>query len=172
MPTLLDLANGAQFTDYASPIDGQSLVPALYGKQDELNDIVFAEFAADGSTGPSRMVKRGSFKFMDIEGVDYLLFDLSTDPNELNNLIDNPQYAAEASSLRAICESVWDRQTMYNTITSEQKKRLKIHKITGGEPSYVNVVRTDDASRYIRNAGAAETKARARLPYVPPHNKE
>ena len=172
MPTLLDLANGAQFTDYASPIDGQSLVPALYGKQDELNDIVFAEFAADGSTGPSRMVKRGSFKFMDIEGVDYLLFDLSTDPNELNNLIDNPEYAAEASSLRAICESVWDRKTMYNTITKEQKKRLKIHKITGGEPSYVNVVRTDDASRYIRNAGAAETKARARLPYVPPHNKE
>jgi len=32
----------------------------------------------------------------------------------------------------------------------------------------VNIVRQDDASRYIRNASAAETKARARLPYVTP----
>jgi len=32
----------------------------------------------------------------------------------------------------------------------------------------VNIVRLDDGERYIRNAGAADTKAKARLPYVAP----
>ena len=49
-----------------------------------------------------------------------------------------------------------------------QKKRLFIHNVTNGDPNYVNIVRKDDDKRYIRNAGAADTKARARLPYVPP----
>ena len=52
-----------------------------------MSDMVISEFAADGSTGPSRMVKRGSMKYMDLEGIETLLFDLDQDPLELNNLI-------------------------------------------------------------------------------------
>ncbi|MBT6122497.1 MAG: choline-sulfatase [Candidatus Puniceispirillum sp.] len=168
MPTLLDLANEKPFTDYVSPIDGTSLVPALMGDISNMNDLVISEFAADGSTGPSRMVKRGSLKYMDLEGVDTVLYDLANDPNELNNLINHPDYQGAAAELKQLCEADWDRAEMYDTIAADQKQRLKVHHSTNGEPSYVNIVRSDDANRYIRNAGAADTKARARLPYVPP----
>jgi len=168
MPTVLDLANGAPFTDYVDPIDGASLVPGLTGNAANLRDIVVSEFAADGSTGPSRMVKRGSLKYMDLEGVDFLLYDLVSDPDEVHNLIDDPDYADAVHDLRAICEADWDRDVMYDKIFADQRRRLKVHNSTGGEPTYVNIVRDDDASRYIRNAGAADTKARARLPYVAP----
>ena len=73
---LLDLAGDRPFDGYIDPIDGRSLAPALHGSSDGMRDIAISEFAADGSTGPSRMVKRGTMKYMDIEGVDELLFDL------------------------------------------------------------------------------------------------
>ena len=133
-----------------------------------MSDMVFSEFAADGSTGPSRMVKRGSMKYMDLEGIDTLLFDLDQDPLELNNLINDQNYANEATELRVICEGNWNRKKLYDVIAADQRRRLKVHQATRGEPTYVNIVREDDASRYIRNASAAETKARARLPYVAP----
>ena len=168
MPTLLDLAIEGNFTNYVGPIDGKSLAPVLHGDSSHMSDIVISEFAADGSTGPSRMVKRGSMKYMDLEGSDTLLFDLDQDPHELNNLIDDPAHADSATELQAICEGGWNRQEMHATIAADQRRRLKVHQATGGEPTYVNIVREDDARRYIRNGSAADTKAQARLPYVTP----
>ena len=168
MPTLLDLAIEGNFTNYVGPIDGKSLAPVLHGYSSHMSDIVISEFAADGSTGPSRMVKRGSMKYMDLEGSDTLLFDLDQDPHELNNLIDDPAYADSATELQAICEENWNREEMHAIIAADQRRRLKVHQATGGEPTYVNIVREDDARRYIRNGSAADTKAQARLPYVTP----
>ena len=168
MPTLLDLATEGNFTNYIGPIDGKSLAPVLHGDSSHMSDIVISEFAADGSTGPSRMVKRGSMKYMDLEGSDMLLFDLDQDPHELNNLINDPAYADSATELQAICEGDWNRHEMHAIIAADQQRRLKVHQATGGEPTYVNIVREDDARRYIRNGSAADAKAQARLPYVTP----
>ena len=169
MPTMLDLAASGAFTDYVGgDIDGHSLVPALAGDPAKLDDVAISEFAADGSTGPSRMVKKGSWKYMYLEGVDELLFDLSEDPNELNNLIKSPQHAERASEVRRIAFDGWDPDQLRDEIQQDQQRRLLVHKSTGGEPTWVNIVRLDDNERYIRNAGAADTKAMARLPYVPP----
>jgi len=141
MPTFMDIAADGKFDDYIDPIDGQSLLGALQGKQDTLSDVVISEFAADGSTGPSRMVRKGPWKYMYLEGEDTLLYNIEAD---------------------------WDPDYWRSTISLNQKQRLKIHQVTGGDPTYVLKVRDDDDQRYIRNAGAADTKARARLPYVEP----
>ena len=168
MPTILDLANNKPFTDYADPIDGASLVDALHNDFSNLNDTAISEFAADGSTGPSRMVKKSNLKYMDLEGKDFLLFDLDKDPHELENLIGMPGYEESTEHLASICETSWDRKKMYDTIFSNQRRRLKVHHATGGDQTYVNIVRHNDGQRYIRNDSAADTKARARLPFVPP----
>ena len=168
MPTILELANEAPFEELADIIDGQSLVPALSGKSVELKDIVYSEFAADGSTGPSRMVKYRNYKYMDLEGLDELLFDLDKDPNEQENMAGNPLFSDLTEQMRKLCGANWDMEDMRGKIASDQKRRLKVHHSTKGDPTYVNLVRSDDAERYIRNAGAADTKAKARLPYVAP----
>ena len=168
MPTFLDLAAEEKFDDYVDEIDGQSLLGALQGEADNLNDIVISEFAADGSTGPSRMVKKGIWKYMYLEGVDTLLYKLDDDPNEVNNLSGNPDYANIESELSAIALENWDPDYWRQVISKSQQQRLKIHKVTQGDPTYVIKLRDDDDKRYIRNAGAADTKARARIPYVPP----
>ena len=103
---------------------------------------------------------------MDLEGEESLLFDLKTDPHELKNLIAEPDYAESAAELASICEADWNRKEMYETIYTNQRRRLKVHQATGGDQTYVNIVRLNDGQRYIRNDSAADTKARARLPYV------
>ena len=168
MPTLVDLAAGRPFDDYDAPCDGTSLVPALNGDASGLSDIVISEFAADGSTGPSRMVKKGNWKLMWLEGKDTLLYNLATDPNELENLTGRSECAEIETELTNILFDGWNPEVLVPEIRASQRRRLAIHNITGGEPTYVNTVRLDDSTRYIRNAGAAETKAKARLPYVAP----
>ena len=168
MPTILDAASGKTFSDYVDQPDGQSLVQALDGDVSQMQDLVISEFAADGSTGPSCMIKKGPWKYMDLEGVDTLLYNLEDDPKELNSLTGEKDVAVIEEELRGIAQQNWSPDDMRALIAADQKRRLFIHQTTDGEPTYVNVVRHDDASRYIRNAGAADTKALARLPFVEP----
>ncbi len=168
MPTFLDLAANDTFSEYIDEIDGNSLLQAMQGDTESLSDVVVSEFAADGSTGPSRMVKKGAWKYMYLEGKDTLLYNLESDPNELDNLAGKPQWQEIESKLAAIALDNWDPEYWRQAIAHSQQQRLKIHSITGGDPTYVYKVRDDDDKRYIRNAGAADTKAKARLPWVAP----
>ena len=105
---------------------------------------------------------------MYLEGVDTLLYNLKEDPNEVNNLSGHSDYATIENELANIALNNWDPEHWRNTIALNQQLRLKIHNVTAGDPTYVIKLREDDDKRYIRNAGAADTKARARLPYVEP----
>ena len=172
MPTLLDLASDGRFDDYAAPCDGNSLASSVSGDSSTLPDTAVSEFAADGSTGPSRMVRKGPWKMMWLEGEDTLLFNLDDDPLELNDRSTDPEVADVAADLERILFRGWDPEALRIRIRASQERRLAIHRITDGDPTYVNVVRADDDHRYVRNAGAAETKARARFPFVTPTEPE
>lgn len=167
MPTLLDIAEDKPFEKLATPVDGQSLLAALNGDTATLSDCAISEFAADGSTGPSRMVKKGPWKLMWLEGEDSLLFNTVSDPNERENRINDTDCQAIKQELEKILFEGFDPDTLRPMIEASQRERLLVHNATQGEPTYVNIVRHDDNSRYIRNAGAADTKAKARLPFVP-----
>jgi choline-sulfatase len=168
MPTFVDVASNGEFNDYIDDIDGNSLLAPLKGNTEGMSDVVISEFAADGSTGPSRMVKKGDWKYMYLEGVETLLYNLKDDPKELKNRSGDDDCEAIENELAAIALDNWDPKQWYDTIRLDQRRRLKIHGVTGGDPTYVHKIRDDDGNRYIRNAGAADTKARARLPYVTP----
>ena len=105
---------------------------------------------------------------MYLEGEDTLLYNLDEDPHELNNLSGEKDYTAIEEELAGLALTDWDPEQWRKIISLNQKQRLKIHSVTGGDPTYVLKIRDDDDQRYIRNAGAADTKARARLPYVEP----
>ena len=168
MPTLLEVAADGKPVDLARPLDGNSLTDLLGGDAASWPDIAISEYSADGSTGPSRMVRKGPYKYMDLEGVDQLLFNLEEDPLEQHDIVGDPAMASIVDELAVLLKEDWDLQEVRQRILADQKTRLFIHGVTGGDPTYVYKVRSDDDWRYVRNAGAADTKARARLPYVAP----
>ncbi|MYF90236.1 MAG: hypothetical protein F4186_13470 [Boseongicola sp. SB0676_bin_33] len=101
-----------------------------------------------------------------LEGEDTRLYNVADDPNETTDRSAGADCAEIRADLEEILFDDWDPDHWRKTIRASQERRLAIHKITGGTPTYVNLVRDDDAQRYVRNAGAADTKAIARLPIV------
>ena len=167
LPTFLDLI-GEHPPQLRAPVDGRSLAGLLHGGDAAWPDVAIAEYSADGSTGPSRMVRKGKWKFMTLEGKERLLFDMENDALEQHNLADKAAHQKIVAELSALAHDDWDVDEIRRRVVASQRRRLFIHRLTGGIPEYVHIARDGDDKRYVRGAAVADTKARARFPRVAP----
>ncbi|MBN1249623.1 MAG: sulfatase-like hydrolase/transferase [Anaerolineae bacterium] len=94
MPTLAALTG----LPVPADADGVSLVPAMRGEVD-LNRAVFSEFY-EWRDWPGQMIRYRNWKYILYRGHSELLFDLAQDPHEMENLVDDPGYAAIRDALR------------------------------------------------------------------------
>jgi arylsulfatase A-like enzyme len=79
-------------------MDGRSLVPVAQDPAaGAAREILFESEINNGSVG----VRSGSFVFVDNEAESPELYDLSTDPYQLNNLAARPAFAAKRAELQA-----------------------------------------------------------------------
>lgn len=67
------------------PMDGLSLLPHLQGR--EGHDTVIAEYTGEGTISPLMMIRRGPWKYITCPTDGSMLFNLATDPLELNDLV-------------------------------------------------------------------------------------
>ncbi|SDE55247.1 Arylsulfatase A [Ruegeria marina] len=117
VPTFLDFFNGA---DKSHILEGRSLSPLMQGAATEWREFAVSEY--DYATRDSRrevgmdqadarlaMIFDGRWKYVHVEKMRPLLFDLEDDPDELCDLATNPEYANELSRLRDL-HFEWSRQ--------------------------------------------------------------
>jgi len=96
LPTICDLA-GAETPAVA---EGRSLLPVIVGKQDRVRGWLFGAYR-----DCQRMVRDERWKLLEYNanGVrNTQLFDLQNDPDELQNLAGNPEYAGQLAKLRSL----------------------------------------------------------------------
>ena len=128
MPTLADLVGGKT----PETAQGVSLVDALT-KGSELKDrVVYTEFrGADYlllpkvKNVPSRMMRKGDFKFIYTHGIIDQLYNLKNDPDELNNLIFDKNYSKTYQDMYFQTLSEWRFQEYSPIKITRNKNKME-----------------------------------------------
>jgi choline-sulfatase len=151
LPTLAALANNGKEPEYAAPIDGQNLLPALEGRP--IRDEVMGEYLAEGAIAPIVMIRRGRYKFVHCPADPDQLYDLAADPEERVNLAAQPGRAAEVGAFRAEVARRWNLDELNEAVLFSQRRRHLVYaSLRQGRFHPWDFQPIRDASRlYIRN---------------------
>ena len=115
-PTLLDFSG---IEDIRTPIDGQSLVPALDGS--EPSGPVFSEHVDGGTAAPRFCVRDGTKKLVISKAYPPQLYDLDADPLEETNIAG--QGDPDEARLTALAEDTWPLDTILGDVIASQVAR-------------------------------------------------
>jgi len=164
LPTLCELA-GNESAEYATPLDGSSLVPQLNGTAGR--DEVIGEYLAEGAIAPLVMIKRGRYKFVHSPVDPDQLYDLVQDPDEVRNLAPMPQHAARVQEFLGEVSRRWDMPVLQaEVIASQRRRHLVDAALRNGRYTPWDFQPFRDASRqYVRNdQDLGDLEAMARFP--------
>ena len=164
LPSLCELAGHAP-EDYATPLDGNSLVAQLAGAKGR--DEVIGEYLAEGAIAPLVMIKRGHYKFVHSPVDPDQLYDLAEDPDEVKNLAPMPQHAARVQEFLAEVSRRWDMPALQaEVIASQRRRRLVDAALRKGRYTPWDFQPFRDAGRqYVRNdQDLGDLEALARFP--------
>jgi len=162
LPTLSELA-GVAPADFATPLDGSSLVPQLAGESGR--DEVIGEYLAEGAIAPVVMIKRGRYKFVHSPVDPDQLYDLADDPDELQNLARSAEHAPRLQEFRYEVGRRWDLAALHAAVLASQRQRHRVYQaLRTGRYTPWDFQPLRDASReYVRNdqdLGDLETSSR------------
>ena len=117
-PTLAELA-GISLTE---PVDGQSLVPILRGQEDEARDSIYTAYE-----DVMRAVRGPRWKLIRYPHINRTqLFDLESDPHEMNDLASHPDQGSRIEALTALLAQ-WQQRLGDNLpLTAETPREAEI----------------------------------------------
>ena len=151
LPTFAALANKGAEPEYAAPIDGRNLLPALEGQ--EVRDEVIGEYLAEGAIAPIVMIRRGRYKFVHSPADPDQLYDLAADPDERVNLAQQANQAAVVEDFRAEVARRWVLPQLNEAVLASQRRRHFVYRaLRQGRFQPWDFQPLRDATRlYIRN---------------------
>lgn len=120
LPTIVELVGGQQ---PVGPVVGASLVGMCAGTDDGSQRAVIGEYMAEGSVAPIVMIRRGSMKFVHCPADPDQLYDIATDPDEVDNLAGNATHAATVADFRAEVARRWDIDQITAAVIADQDRR-------------------------------------------------
>jgi choline-sulfatase len=151
LPTFAALANNGMEPEYAAPIGGRNLLPAIEGR--EVRDEVIGEYLAEGAIAPIVMIRRGCYKFVHSPVDPDQLYDVAADPDERVNLAGHANQAATVADFRAEVARRWVLTELHEAVLASQQRRHFVYTaLRQGRFQPWDFQPIRDASRlYIRN---------------------
>lgn len=122
-PTLTDIASAPQ----PIAIDGTSFLDVLENESNSAKErVVLSENHSEGVMAPCFMARKGKYKYIYVHGYDKQLFDLESDPNELNNLAGIPDKADIEVSMKQEIFSRFDPDKIARNVQQSQAEHKLI----------------------------------------------
>lgn len=171
LPTFNELASGGKPMETVDRLDGRSLVNMMNGDSSGRDDEVMIEFLGEGVYAPACILRQNGFKYVYCGDDPAMMFDLNTDPNELQNLADDPVHADRTATMRRTVFDRWDYDRIDTEVRQSQRRRLFAQEaLLKGKFTAWDYQPTVDATRqYVRGAvdpNTTSTKSRLRFPFV------
>ena len=166
VPTLVEAATGAA-PGPQERLDGTSLLGLLDGGSPSAGErTILGEYLAEGVTEPAVMVRRGDFKLISCPGDPDLLYNLASDPSELDDLSGSPEHAERLEDLRRRATERWDLAALRERVIASQDERRRVIAALsrGTPPAWDHEPRFPASELYVRNReDMFELQRRARL---------
>jgi choline-sulfatase len=163
LPTLAELAGDGKAPEYATELDGRSLLPHLQRRSG--HDEVIGEYLGEGAIAPIVMIRRGPHKFVHCPADPDQLYDLTQDPDEVHNRCGVEE--ALTGRFRAEVRQRWSLESLHaQVIASQRQRRLVAAALSQGQlTSWDHQPFIDASQQYVRNHKTLdETEAAARFP--------
>tara|TARA_Y100000588_G_scaffold184394_2_gene198258 strand:+ start:1070 stop:2533 length:1464 start_codon:yes stop_codon:yes gene_type:complete len=149
VPTMLDLAGGQN----PLALRGHSLLPMISGAEGDHPGFSYTECHAGGNVTGTYLIREGDWKYMHFTWFGDLLFNVSDDPMEKLNRVEDPDAAEVLERLRERLHSQVQPEALTRRAFETQRDFLK---------AYVDT-RTEDelAAAFESRMGAALARAMA-----------
>ena len=131
---VIDMQHG--FLDEGASLEvaaGREIVPVISQLIDAFRakeapviftEFVYAENHSEGNCTGSFMIRKGPWKYIHFTWYDDLLFNLSQDPREMNNLANEPSAQAVKKELKEILNSQVDTESLTLNAFKRQEQIL------------------------------------------------
>jgi choline-sulfatase len=111
------------------------------------------EYAAEASYSPLICLRQGGWKYTNCALDPEQLFNLETDPHELENLAENPAYAPQLEQFRIMAAQRWDLERFDAEVRQSQARRWVVYEALrkGGHFPWDYQPLQKASERYMRN---------------------
>ena len=164
LPTLVDMATDGRGVEYVTPIEGRSLSPHLAG--DAGHNEALGEYFAEGTDTPLFMLRRESTKAIYSKKDPLQLFDLSNDPDEINNLAQDPGQQSAIQAIETEITQRYDIKVLTEKVLESQRRRALLKTVMQRQSlAWDHEPRGRASESYIRNSVPPyELEKRGRFP--------
>jgi choline-sulfatase len=167
-PTLADLARPGSSAEVPRPVDGRSLLPLVESAAEDADAAVYGEYLAECVPHPMVMIRRGRWKFVHVPGDPDQLFELESDPLELENRAEAEE--AVTSAFQDEVARRWDLAALEQEVRDSQRARLALFQALqrGERQSWDFQPIRSAAAQYTRNTmDVAQRDRQSRYPPLP-----
>lgn len=123
-PTLASIA-GIDIGELTAWTDGEDLTALARGEW--TREPVPMEYAAEGSIAPMVAIRDGNYKLTLCACDPPILVDLEADPEELQNLADDPEHVEALERLSAMAAERWDLHRFDAAVRESQARRHVVY---------------------------------------------
>lgn len=171
LPTFCSFANIELTADCVEQLEGMDLCKLIDKGDPEPGRSVYVEYLAESTSAPIFVIRKGRYKFIHSIADGCRLYDLTNDPDELVNLIEDQAHQDTVTGFRTEAQAKWDGQELGCRIRLSQKRRIMIRNAMkqGDEVRWNHGEQPYQHVRWYRGKGSYNDWA---FDYLPPASTE